>query len=134
VAASAEFTIVRTRGLYMLELTSGDAIGAGYFGGVGICIVTDKALAIGATAVPGPFTEDAWDGWLWHSYFDVRMVTATIADGVNAGGVRMVIPIDSKAMRIVHDDETIVGVTEVVESTNAALERQGSTRMLIKEA
>ena len=82
--------------------------------------------------MPTPFTEADWDGWLWHEFFDVRALTATIADGVNAFSAVSRVVIDSKAMRKGWDDKvTLVGVTEVVEGGTASMELHGNTRCLV---
>ena len=127
-----EVTIVRTRGIITATLEVVAAIGDGFFGAVGIGVVTSAAFTAGVASVPTPLTEEQWDGWLFHTYFDVRSVTATIGDGVNAVGAVVRIPIDSKAMRIFTEDMTLIGVTEVVESGASNMEMQGQTRILVK--
>jgi len=125
-------TIVRLRGFVAMYQQVSSTAGTGFFGAHGIGLVSNEAVAVGATAVPGPLSEDDWDGWLWHSYFDVRAITGTIADGVNSASVVQRTVIDSKAMRKFDPAMTLIGVTEVVESNAGTLEVQGSSRMLIK--
>ena len=132
VPAIDGLTIIRIRGFVRALLQTATAAGDGFFGAFGIGIATDAAIAVGVTAVPTPLTEEQWDGWLWHSYFDVRSVTATIADGVNAAGATVAFEIDSKAMRKFPTNMTLYGATEVVESGTALVELQGQTRMLVK--
>ncbi len=130
---SQNLTVVRTRGLVAVRLIGADAAGSGFFGAHGICMVNEDAFAAGAAAVPDPMTDANSDLWIWHSFFDVRQVTATIADGVNAVGNNSVIVIDSKAMRKDFDPEMVmVGVTEVIESTNATMEVTADCRQLFK--
>ena len=125
-------TIVRIRGVVKVtNATAGVALD-GFFGAHGMCIVTNEAFAVGITAVPTPLDDEDWDGWMWHSYFDVRAPTATFADGVNAGAIYSNIEIDSKSMRKIPDGYTLVGVTEVVESGTATCEVQSQTRILFK--
>ena len=125
-------TIVRTRGGIGLTLTTAGAVGDGFFGAVGIGIVAVPAFTAGIASVPTPLIESDWDGWLWHQFFDIRSVTATIADGVNAVGCRKWIDIDSKAMRIVEGDEVVFGVVEGVESGTAFMEFHADSRLLAK--
>ena len=125
-------TIVRLRGIMKLTLLTAGAAGDGFFGACGIGIVTDEAFAAGITAVPGPLTDEGDELWMWHSYFDVRSITATIADGVNAAGVVALLPIDSKAMRKIPSGNTVFGITELVESGAATVESQAQCRMLSK--
>ncbi len=59
-------TIVRTRGDLIIGLSAtGGALEGFTRVAVGMCIVTTKASDIGPTAIPGPLTEVAWDGWFW---------------------------------------------------------------------
>ncbi len=113
-----------------MTVTTADAAGAGFFGALGIGVVNTAAFVAGVASVPTPLTELEWPGWLFHSFFDIRSNTATIADGVNQLSQQMVI--DSKAMRKWGNDETLMAIVEVVESTNAALEIQADTRILLK--
>ena len=107
-------TIIRTRGLF----TWGSDQVAGtedQIGAVGICVVSDQAVSVGITAIPHPATDAAWDGWFWHSYFASRFAFASAAGG--RPGQMHEIVIDSKAMRKVTAEETMV---VVVENTSAA--------------
>ena len=130
--ALGEITIMRTRGRVRSILTAAGSPGDGYRGAHGIAVVQDQAFGIGLTAVPNPLDEADWDGWLWHSFFDVCAVMGTIADGVNAVGCISDIEIDSKAMRKWGSNQTIMGITQVVESGVAVLEVFADTRMLAK--
>ena len=130
--SSGKVTLVRLRGLAMVQLLTADAVGAGMHGAVGIGIATSAAFVAGAGSLPTPLTEIDWDGWLWHNVFDVRAITATRADGVNSNGARQIMEIDSKAMRKFDEDMTLFGAWETVESTNSSIEMQATTRGLFK--
>ncbi len=125
--------MVRIRGLVEITLTTADAIGAGFHGALGIAIISNEAFAAGVTAVPSP-TDDLDFPWFWHSFFSVRTVTATIADGANAQGLVTRIEIDNKSMRKQTSGETMVGVIDQIESTNAVFEMHATTRVLDKLA
>ena len=127
-----QVTIVRVRGIITATLETVGAIGDGFFGAHGIGIATTAAFTAGIASLPTPLTEEDWDGWLWHTYFDIRAVTATIGDGVNAVGAVDRTIIDSKAMRIWTEDMTLFGVTEVTESGTSNVEVQGQSRVLVK--
>ena len=127
-----EVTIVRTRGILVLQLIVADAALAGYTGAVGICNVTENAFNAGIASIPTPVTDIAWDGWLWYQLFALNAITATIADGVNAGAMFKQFTVDSKAMRKTNVTDVIVGVIEVTEATNATLHARLDTRMLSK--
>ncbi len=132
VTVLGEVTLIRTRGHFRAQLNSGDAAGSGFLGAVGIGMTTQVAFTAGGTSLPGPLDQEGWDGWLWHQYFDIRMITATIADGVNAGAVFVNIPVDSKAMRKLDEDMVFFGMIDVVESGTAVMEFQADSRMLFK--
>ena len=127
---STSGTLVRVRGYLHVVLNSVSAIGAGFKGASGLGMVSVDAFTAGATAVPGPLSDLDWPGWLWHSFWDVRGVTATIADGVNAKTVSQYIEIDSKAMRKFHSGLILMGMHETTEQTTATAEYQADTRFL----
>ena len=126
-----EVTLVRTRGIISLFNGVAGAIGDGMFGAVGLGIVTVKAFTAGLASVPLPLTEPEWDGWFWHNYFDLRVVSATLGDGANQAIQTLVI--DSKVMRKLGEEEVIIGVVEVVESGTASVEFNADIRMLFKK-
>ena len=125
-------TIVRMRGLVSIQLNTIDAVGAGFFGAVGLGIITLDAFTAGAGSAPGALTDAEWDGWIWHSFFDVRGQSVTMADGVNAFHASQRIEIDSKAMRKFEDSQVLFGSFDMVESTNATVEMQAEARVLLK--
>ncbi len=126
-------TLIRTRGLVSLYLETVSAINSGMSGAIGMAVVTTAAVAAGVASVPSPITEDSWDGWFWHQFFDVRAITATIADGANAGSVFARFVVDSKAMRKVAEDESLIYVIEVgAESGAATLRWFADSRLLVK--
>ena len=127
-------TIVRTRGLFSVINQAAASIGTGFFGAFGIGVVSNEAFAAGVASVPGPLNDSDWEGWMVHSFFDCRTVTATIGDGANVFSTAQRIEIDSKAMRKFDQSETLIGVTEVVESGAGTLEMQADTRILTKIA
>jgi len=127
-----EVTLVRIRGNLRIIIKSSSAAGDGYRGASGIGIVTKEAFAAGAVSMPTPQSNADWDGWLWHSFWTVQAITATIADGVNAAAVSKDIEIDSKAMRKWNDDMTLFGMHEVVELGTSTIEFQADSRLLVK--
>ncbi len=132
LASVTQATIVRIRGFINIWMTAGTASGDGFMGAFGIGIATADALAAGVAAVPSPLEDEFWDGWMWHSYWDTRVLTATFADGVNAGSVYQRIEIDTKAMRILRDDEVLFGTNDQVESGTATAEYNAESRVLLK--
>ncbi len=100
------FTIVRTRGLILVE---SDQIAANEqpFGAFGMCVVTDQAVAIGVTAVPSPWTDQASDVWLMHQFW-----AAPWKFNTSGAASQAMFQFDSKAMRKVEDGEDVITVFE----------------------
>jgi len=121
-------TLIRTRGLfsYASDQEVANETQAGAFG---IGVVSEQAATVGITAVPHPFTDAAWGGWLYHTYFASRFrfvsaVGVSFADGVTTQ------VIDSKAMRKIGENERLVVVVENIAS--AGMVFWNSERFLTK--
>ena len=127
-----EATIVRIRGLFRIYLNSATAAADGFEFGIGIGLVTAEAFAAGTTAVPSPLGDEDWDGWMFHHYGDIRSLSGTHSDGVNAVGGVFSIDIDSKAMRKWNDSLVLFGKTQLVESGTASATIHAVSRVLIK--
>ena len=128
-------TLVRLHGLLAGTLSRAVSAGDGMSGAVGIGLVSNDAAAVGATAIPGPFSDPSWPGWWFHQYFDLRGVAAqTIGQDVaRNAGLDLHMPLDSKAMRIMGSAETLVGVFEVgTETGDAQINWSAQTRILVK--
>jgi len=103
-----ELTVIRTRGIFVVQVTAVAAIIDGYTGAAGICVVTENAFNAGIASIPTPVVDVAWDGWLWHQFFSIKAITATIGDGVNATALHQSFVIDSKAMRKTNITDVVV--------------------------
>jgi len=100
-------TVVRARGIISVNIsTDADLEMVGAFG---VGIVSTEAFGIGITAIPHPFRDADWGGWFVWQSFAQRMDAVTQA-GILQGALNFVI--DSKAMRKVQPNETIVFVAE----------------------
>ncbi len=108
-------TLVRTRGL-LTVLSDQASASEEPFGAWGIAKVSDQAFAIGASAIPFPYTNAASDLWLAHGYWACPMVGATLV-GFSGSGVQRY-EIDSKAMRKLTPDETFVVMIENANATD----------------
>ncbi len=133
VPVATVFTIMRIRGYVSVWLEASAGIGDGFAFAHGIYMMDSDSFAVGVTAALDPIGDADSDQWIWHSFGDVRTITATIADGVNAGSVYNRIEIDSKAMRKGFDSERVlVGVTQFVETGTATVEMHADSRVLVK--
>ena len=79
--------------------------------GVGMCVVSDQALAIGITAVPTPLTDLGSDLWLLHQLV-FSGITFDTAAGTQSPDGAPTAYIDSKAMRKINDDQDLVLTVE----------------------
>lgn len=129
LAAELKATIVRLRGMLDVNLLTASAVGDGFDGALGIGIVTDEAFAAGAASTPDPVTEADWDGWLYHTFFHVHAAAGADMTGPMS---HFRIPIDSKAMRIWTEGNTLFPSVEVVLDGTSTAEVWFDTRLLVK--
>jgi len=122
------FTVVRTRGFIFVR---SDQIAAteDYGAAMGHAVVSSQAAAIGVTAVPTPVTDRGSDLFFVYEEGHGEIAFSTAAGFREIGHYA---PFDSKAMRKVNDDQTIIIVVEnTAESTDAVSITEGG-RFLIK--
>ena len=120
------FTVVRTQLLVMWEsdqvVTSERPHGA-----MGMVVVTDQAVAVGTTAVPGPISEpDA--SWLVYQGLMDSFIDATSVGFQGNSGPQYAV--DSKAMRKVEANQDLIMVVENRATVGAIFTVEG--RILIK--
>jgi len=124
-------TIIRTRGFLEFELTSASAAAEGFNFVAGIGIVTADAFAVGVTAIPSPFDDINWPGWLWIQGMSMVTVHGALAIGDPSDNpVRL--DIDSKAQRILRQNEVAFLAVQGGETGTAVAAVRGYTRMLVK--
>ena len=107
-------TIVRVRGNWTVQTSILPDLLTGpnlFTFGLGLCLVTQQAFVIGATAVPGPLSEDDWDGWMWHHH---GVASAGFKNSAVAN-VPISYEVDTKAMRKISENMVLCGVMEVIE-------------------
>ena len=122
-------TLMRIRGTLHLMGTLATSAGDGFSGASGIALVTGDAFAIGATAIPNPLTQADWDGWIWHSFWDVFNPLASSTAFVSS--FTQVLQIDSKAMRKWSENFTLVGMSRMDEVGTATMTHSADTRVLV---
>ena len=106
--AKRPFTIVRTHIAY--RIASDQVVASESYGiGIGMCVVSDQATAIGVTAVPTPVTDAQSDFWFLHQFAFGEFLFATAAAFTEDSLTHR---IDSKAMRKVSEDEDVLLVIE----------------------
>ena len=113
--AGIDETILRTH--ISLHISTDNA-GASeeQFGAFGLIRVSAVALALGITAIPGPFTNGNDDGWFVHFGIQQRWRADTAVGRENLGQQYL---IDSKAMRKIPDGSAIAVVAECAHATDA---------------
>ncbi len=119
-------TVVRERG-QIWYASDQNAATESVVGAVGLCVVSELAAAAGAASIPGPITNADWDGW--YGWFPMlTRIEFSDATGVqNPAGV--VMPFDTKAMRKVEDNMSVV---VMVESVTNGLRLTYASRTLFK--
>ncbi len=100
--------MARNRGHVSIRLST-YAASIDYGGAFGMGVVSAEALAAGVASVPEPFTQSDWPGWLlWGSFADhFELGTAS---SLLPGSLQ--IPVDSKAMRKMGQNEALILVCE----------------------
>ena len=133
IALLGGLTLVRLRGEMAIGQTLCTTIGDGFDSvGVGFCIVSENAAAVGATAVPHPIADMGWDGWLFHHLWAGFFCYNTTEEGQSEMDASRQV-IDSKAMRKWTETDVLVGMIELgVETGAATLKFSANTRILAK--
>ena len=112
-----DLTLVRIRGELLVQISNASAVNSGFQWAFGMCVVSENAFGIGATAIPAPFTDIAWDGWMVHlqgsNFYDTLDLTANLADTVR-------VVIDSKAMRKTHATDVLCALLETHDEIGTA--------------
>ncbi len=102
-------TVVRSRGFVSIRPTS-FAADLSMGGAFGVCLVSDEAFTAGTAAIPRPFDDANWGGWmLWRAYagrYEFHDATGSVIPA------NLAYELDSKAMRKVSENETIVLMCE----------------------
>jgi len=131
-------TLVRTRGAFMMYLNATTALNDGMQCALGIAKVTIDAFNIGITAIPGPITDEAWDGWLYHRYFSLYAPAAITGAGIVDRDMALPLTsavrfeIDSKAMRKIANEEIFIVIMEQFKTGTAVAQFRFVSRMLFK--
>ena len=94
-------TILRIHGAICVQSDQAGALEE-QLGAVGLCLVTDRAVTVGITAIPDPVTEVDDDFW-----FVYRPFMQSSTQGVDQGQTSFYYEIDSKGKRIVSQGHTV---------------------------
>ena len=121
------FTIVRTRGMFGLRSDQA-AVSEDYSASIGMAVVSDQAVAIGATAVPTPETDRSSDLFFLFETLAGKLEVTTDVGRFEAGYWKEV---DSKAMRRVDQGQDLVVVGEA-SAVSLGCVVHTSFRMLVK--
>jgi len=103
------FTIIRTH-LYVSWVSDQVIADEAFGGAVGMCVVSDQASAIGASAVPTPVADIGSDLWFLHRFYSGGFAFLSSV-GFDSAPVQS-FQVDSKAARKVNDDEDPLVVAE----------------------
>jgi len=138
VSTEDGLTLIRTRGELNLFLTTSDAAGNGFHGAFALGLFNENAFLTGISSILRPLDDEAYDGWFYHRYFSlfsggpIAAAASQDNDMVNPTSAALRIEVDSKAMRKLPEDQTIVGVLQVIELGTASMEWAFNSRTLVK--
>ena len=110
-------TILRTRGTFCISQSAPETSDRVLIGAIGMCLVSDNAVAAGVASLPGPITDADDDLWMvWQSFCMTWVNVGTPAT--------LVVPfpqhvIDSKAKRILTQGRQMALVVENASAANA---------------
>ena len=124
-------TVVRTRGTLWVQ---SDQVVASEepFGALGFMVVKDAARVAGVASLPTPITEEFDDGFFVHQFWQAGLTfVQQDASGVTIGNYWSRYDFDSKAMRKITEDDSMV-VTLENASADDALNYILKFRMLVK--
>ena len=124
-------TIVRVRGHVEIDLAAATAQFDGFNYVIGMGIVSLDAFAVGQTAMPNPFDDSVWPGWMWMASGGIRTAVAGLAVGdpsVNP----LIIPIDAKSMRKLGLNEIVFISIQTGVNTTASMDVSAYSRVLFK--
>ena len=124
-------TVIRTRGEIWIQ--SDQAIAKeDPFGALGMCVVSEQARAAGVGSVPTPGAEPDSDLWFLHQFFlGGLIVSAAAPTSLQGSDIWSRYSFDSRAKRIVQDQEAIIVVVENSSATHG-LNYLINFRMLLK--
>ena len=105
---AAPTTIVRTRGIITVGVQS-TAADLEITGAFGCAIVSEEAAAAGAASIPGPWTQNDWDGWFVLQPFSLILEITT---DIGVQQIMSEYVIDSKGMRKAEDGDRLVCMVE----------------------
>ena len=126
ILALRPFTILRTR-LELLYTTDQSAASESPNGLFGIGVFSDTAVALGITALPGPFAQPEQDWFVYQGLqHEFTFITGSGID--NHAGSHFAV--DSKAMRKVGLDDDVAFVVDQVNAVGSAITMNG--RMLLQ--
>ena len=128
----SELTLLRTRGEFLISLTSATSAGHGFTGAVGIGVFSDQAFTAGVASMPSPVAEAFSNAWLWHLYFSVIAGEAGGLAGGIEGAVRSAI--DSKAMRKFDSNQVMACIVETTEIGTATAIIRMDSRILFQDS
>jgi len=109
--ATAATTLMRSRGAVLLSLID-QAVGDQKVVGLGLIVVTEAAVAAGGSALPSPISVPEAE-WVWHQYVPLQSQTVTEDPSTGEGTARIII--DSKAMRKMKPNESLVLVLDAAD-------------------
>ena len=122
-------TLVRLRGVLDLRLTAADAGDVGFTWAFGVGKVANDAFLAGVAAIPDPFDDIEWPGWIYHN-MGTLMAPQEVLDLNQVPAFRL--EVDSKSMRKLRLNEVLFAAIQVSERATAQIRALFVSRTLFK--
>ncbi len=123
-------TILRVRARIWGALDATKQVGDEFSSTIGLGIVSTDAFTAGAASMPDPDSEPGYP-WMWWSTLDLRSEVAAASE--DWGISQQIIEVDTKAMRRVQPEQTLVYVIQHILATGAPVTNFcfGTSRVLV---
>ncbi len=121
-------TLLRTRGTFLVSAIA-DAVADSDILALGLIVVSQNAQTAGGASMPGPIS-DQGASWIWHEYIGLDAVSLSASDA-NARAVIYRGVIDSKAMRKVRADQSVVLMAQLSTGDFVSVSVTGGFRTLL---
>ena len=128
-------TVMRLHGFLEVQLQIASADLDGFSLAVGVGVVSADAFAVGISAVPKPFDDIDWSGWLYHWFGAIHapnIIGGAAGESTPTASDNLLVPVESKAMRKLSINDVLFGIVQVGETGTANMTVRLGTRVLLK--
>ena len=123
-------TVMRLHGVLEILLSTATSALDGFNWAFGVGVCTADAFAIGVTAVPNPFDDISWNGWMVHKMGAIHSPIAGVATAFPSNAQSL--EIESKAMRKLNLNEVLFAAIQVGEVGVSVMTVRFASRILLQ--